>query len=502
MKRLLFLSVLGLLLFCGKLSAQTFYQLKYKDLDGNSITGLMYYVDGQASNLRLSFEIDGDSYYSSHDYLTEKSDEGEEDSYMVMASEDDDTPILIWLWDESETEAMQLVPYICFDEDDEPEDWVRAESFFEVPLRELTRDYLENFFGDDDDELFEAICVAHEENIESEREIIRGLGDGIDIFRVLYTAVTEAKGIETDVDAVMAETRSELYGQTGQGTADNTNRNDSQGSGNNTLNTNPSKTNLQNSSAVCNVNDKPVMHLFLVANTQVADIGQACKVDFNNITNEMRGVAQSLGIRVKEYDVTGNNYSKSDLVKQLSALKPAENDIVFFLYTGHGFRFDDQKDEFPMMALTTNDYQPLEGNYVALSDVYDAICKKGARLNIVLSDCCNSQIGERRPLQGNTLFSRGNNNFSRKRLAELFFNAKGSILSTAASPGEYSWCDTAGGMFTLSFIQSLRKEISAMNNSSVSWQSVVDNTLKSALLRSSNNAEAQNGLKKMQVVKL
>ena len=41
-----------------------------------------------------------------------------------------------------------------------------------------------------------------------------------------------------------------------------------------------------------------------------------------------------------------------------------------------------------------------------------------------------------------------------------------------------------------------------MNDSSVSWQSVVDNTLKSALLRSSNNAEAQNGLKKMQVVKL
>lgn len=184
MKRLLFLSVLGFLLFCGKLSAQTFYQLKYTDLDGNSITGLMYYVDGQASNLRLSFQVDGDSYYSSHDYLTEKSDEGEEDSYMIMACEDDDTPILIWLWDESETESMQLVPYICFDEDDEPEDWIRAESFFEVPLRELTRDYLENFFGDDDDELFEAICAAHEENIESEREIIRGLGDGIDIFRV------------------------------------------------------------------------------------------------------------------------------------------------------------------------------------------------------------------------------------------------------------------------------------------------------------------------------
>lgn len=500
MKRFLFISVLGLLLISGKLSAQTFYQLKYADKDGNSITGLMYYVDGQVSNLRLSFEVDGESYYSSHDYVTEKSDEGAEDSYMVMASEDDDTPILIWLWDENETEARQLVPYISFDEDDEVEDWIRAESFFEVPLRELTRDYLELFFGDDEDDLFEAICAAHDENIESEREIIKGLGDGIDIFRVLYTAVTEAKGVETDVEAVMAETREELYRQTGHGNAGNTNS--SQGNGNNTLDTNPSRTSLESGGAACSVNDKPVMHLFVMANTQVADIGQACKVDFNNITNEMRGIAQSLGIKVKEYDVAGEGYSKSNLLKQLSSLKPGKNDIVFFLYTGHGFRFDNQQDQFPMMALTTNDYQPLEGNYVALSDVYDEICKKGARLNIVLSDCCNSEIGERRPLQGNTLFSRGNNNFSRKRLAELFFNAKGSILSTAASPGEYSWCDTAGGMFTLSFIQSLRKEISAMNHSSVSWQSVVDNTLKSALLRSSNNAEAQNGLKKMQVVKL
>jgi len=152
-------------------------------------------------------------------------------------------------------------------------------------------------------------------------------------------------------------------------------------------------------------------------------------------------------------------------------------------------------------VLTTNDYEPIEGNYMALSDIYKTICGKGARLNIVLGDCCNSELEEQFPLNTNTLFSRGSNNFSRKRLQDLFFNSKGSILSTAASPGEYSWCDTSGGMFTVSFIQSLRKEISAMNTADVSWQSIVNNTINTARLRSRNNATTQNGLKKVAVSK-
>ncbi len=433
-----------LLIMSQSLASQTFYELIYNDQNGKEAHGLMFYVDDQNCHLRLWNYAGSEHTLNAYDYITAKADENDEANYTIMASDSDNSPILIWLWDEDESEERQLVPYISFDEDDEPEDWVRAESFVEIPLTLLKPSYLNQFYTDEED-FYKQVCEAHFEALQSERE----------------TAQEEA--VE-DIEAAEAE--------------------------------------VADKGSSMSISSRPVLHLFVVANTEVADIGSACRTDYNNITNEMQGITRSLGLPMKKYFVTGQNYSKAALRQQLASLKPKPNDIVFFLYTGHGFRFDNQKDVFPLMALTTNDYQPLDGNYVALSDVYNEICKKGARLNIVLSDCCNSKIGEVRPLQGNTLFSRGNNNFSRKRLADLFYNAKGSILSTAASPGEYSWCDAAGGMFTLSFIQSLRKEISAMNNRAVSWQSIVDNTLKTALSRSSNVAKAQNGLKKMQMSKI
>lgn len=456
--------------------AQTFYEIQYTDKQGYENYGLMFYTDEEDCTLYLRrHTAEGDNFsFRQLAYVSESNDKekGEEDDFLIMACEEDNTPILIWLWDKEESQEQQLVPYVTLDEDEEPENWLRAKSFVELDLQALTPEYLAQYL-DPDSDFSKQITEARNETLETEKAAdaekqtaIANLGDGTGIHDYIFTVVEEA---------CKPEARKQS----------------------------PQSGGMQNSvaGATCSVSDRPMMHLFIVANTEVADIGSACRVDYNNIRNEMNGIAQSIGIRVKEYDVTGAAYSKEGLQQQIASLRPAANDIVVFLYTGHGFRFDDQQDPYPMMALTSNDYQPLEGNYVALSDVYNTICKKGARLNIVLSDCCNSKVGERRPLEGNTLFSRGNNNFSRKRLTELFFNAKGSLLSTAASPGEYSWCDAAGGMFTLSFIQSLRREISAMNTGAVSWQSVVDNTLKTALQRSSNNAEAQNGLKKVAIAR-
>ncbi|ADV42710.1 caspase family protein [Bacteroides helcogenes] len=478
-----------LLAHCGGgLMAQTFYEVQYTDKQGYDNYGLMLYTDEENCTLYLRrHTTDGNDFtFRQLAYVSESNDKDEED-YLVMACEEDNTPIFIWLWDKEESEEQQLVPYVTLDEDEEPEDWLRAKSFVEAGLQALAPEYLEQFI-DPASDLFKQIIEARNEAMEGEKTAdterqaaIANLGDGTGIHNYILAAANEAEIQE-------AEKQNPQTGNAGAAASGNKQSGQTNGD-------------VKQSAAgsTCNVSDRPMMHLFIVANTEVADIGQACRVDYNNIRNEMKGIAQSIGIRVKEYDVTGAGYSKEGLQQQISSLRPSANDIVVFLYTGHGFRFDDQKDPYPMMALTNNDYQPLEGNYVALSDVYNAICKKGARLNIVLSDCCNSKLGERRPLEGNTLFSRGNNNFSRKRLTELFFNAKGSLLSTAASPGEYSWCDAAGGMFTLSFIQSLRREISAMSTGAVSWQSVVDNTLKNALQRSSNNAEAQNGLKKVAV---
>lgn len=196
------------------------------------------------------------------------------------------------------------------------------------------------------------------------------------------------------------------------------------------------------------------------------------------------------------YPVTGNDFSRDGVVAMLNKLRPASNDIVVFLYSGYGFRFDNQESRFPQMDLTTSSYQELGDNYLAMADVFDDIQNKGARLNIVMSDCCNTPIGEEAPIStGTTLYSRATSNFSLDRLRDLFLNTRGSILSTASSPGEPSVCDQSGGFYTIGFIRSLRKEISSTSSEPVSWLNVMDNTIEAAKKRSERDGDGQHGLR-------
>lgn len=465
------------------IKAQTFYEIEYTDKEDCLNRGLfIYYDEEDCTVIMRHHDADGDvASIDQWEYQSVK-DNADGVNYMIMACEEDGTPLFTWIWDKNETEEQQEIPYVVLDENDDTDEWIRASLFFEDNINYLTPEYLELFL-DPECELYQQMTAAYQEHIA-------GLDDGKDVYGIISQAVEASRGEEeNDVDAYTgASAVTQTTDDDEDATVDDETANTVTGKG---------RTGAWSISA-----NRPVMHLIVVANTDIYDIGQACSTDYKNIVSEMRGIAQSLGISLKEYSITGSNYSISNLKRQLKVLRPSSNDIVVFLYTGHGFRFTDQSDPYPMLALTTNDYQPLEGNYIAISDIYNTLCKKGARLNIVLGDCCNSELEEVQPLECNTLFSRGSNNFSLKRLQELFFKSEGSILSTAASPGEYSWCDSSGGMFTISFIQSLRKEISSLNKNAVSWQSVVNNTINSARRRSQNNATAQNGLKRVTVKKL
>ena len=50
------------------------------------------------------------------------------------------------------------------------------------------------------------------------------------------------------------------------------------------------------------------------------------------------------------------------------------------------------------MDLAPTAYDKATENYIPLSQVFSEITKRGGRLNIVLSDCCNSEVDETLPL--------------------------------------------------------------------------------------------------------
>lgn len=244
------------------------------------------------------------------------------------------------------------------------------------------------------------------------------------------------------------------------------------------------------------------LHLVAAANTNVSDIGQACKVDLRHVESEFRGIAKAVGMNYEEHIVAGDNYGKNQLASVIDNLEPGSNDVVVFVYSGHGFRFQDQTDYYPNMDMSSTSYDDAADNYVAFSDVYDAISKKGARLNIVLSDCCNSYVNAYRPIIcTNSLYSRSYNSFDVNKLRKLFLRSKGDLVATAASPGQYSWCGANGGFFLQSFIESLRDGVSVLSQEQPSWNDIVNEAISNAAWKSSSTdgTETQNGLKYVQV---
>ncbi|MEP6701055.1 MAG: hypothetical protein ABJA85_07060 [Bacteroidota bacterium] len=247
------------------------------------------------------------------------------------------------------------------------------------------------------------------------------------------------------------------------------------------------------------VNSKGSLHLVVVANTLIGDIGAGCAADRDKLDYEFSSIAGALGLGYRNYFVDGNNFNKTSLQNTLARVEPGKNDIVIFVYRGHGFRWNNQTDAYPMMDLRSSSYITMGQNTsLGLSDVYTTLNNKGARLNIVLADCCNNNIGINQMTATSFLNSQTDNKPDMVKLKKLFLSSHGNIISAAAREGEYSWSNPFGGFYTLSFIQAMKDKISYMNNSSSTWNDVIDYTVKLAKDKSSpalcSNCTLQSGV--------
>jgi hypothetical protein len=246
------------------------------------------------------------------------------------------------------------------------------------------------------------------------------------------------------------------------------------------------------------------LHLVLVANTLDPSIGTGCTTDETNLKNEFRQIADALGFSFQEYIIDGSAFSKEKVLATLNSLAPGSNDIVMFIYRGHGFRWKDQTDDWPRMDLRTSSYAEITNNSsMNLSEVYSVLKSKGARLNIILGDCCNSEVNASSVTANNFLTFQVDNNSDINKLKNLFLKSNGIILSSAAQKGEVSWNTAQGGLYSISFLQALREEISYLSNDVCNWDNILTKTITLARSKSTptfcSNCTLQNGIKNISV---
>lgn len=236
------------------------------------------------------------------------------------------------------------------------------------------------------------------------------------------------------------------------------------------------------------------LHVIMVSNSLIGDIGESCAADARVVVNEFDGIAESLGIKLEKYLINDKNFTKQNINKTIDNINPGKNDIVVFAYSGHGFRWSNQTDKYPYMALTYNNYQKLsQETSMGLSEVYNKLIKKGARLNLVFGDCCNSDIGVNQTVESNSLATRSNVSLKKEKLEKLFIKSKGNIMIAGASPGEFSYCNNTGGFFLTSFLQALHEEISYLRTDVADWDGLLSNTIKYTKSKAGN--KPQNPIK-------
>ena len=100
----------------------------------------------------------------------------------------------------------------------------------------------------------------------------------------------------------------------------------------------------------------------------------------------------------------------------------------------------------------------LDANSLNVQDIYDTIIKKGARFNLVLSDCCNNRVGVPKNTGTPTTKTKGIPRPNAANVRELFMNRKQpvSLLLTAASKDQKAVITPSfDSYFTYFFVQSL-----------------------------------------------
>lgn len=205
------------------------------------------------------------------------------------------------------------------------------------------------------------------------------------------------------------------------------------------------------------VTEDATFHALLIADTHDSSIGDSVKADLDKLTDRVKTYASESGMELVLKTLEGSQTNNSNIVSAVRALNPGKNDTVMFYFSGHGYRTQQKDSRWPMMYI--------KGGDLDLQWVIDELKKKNARLMLAFSDSCNNYIDRSLGPDRNLDVSRTETYYKR-----LFAQTKGAIYGSASSPGEYAWGGSAGGAFTLKFIDQIDREAS---RSDANWDDIV-----------------------------
>lgn len=207
-----------------------------------------------------------------------------------------------------------------------------------------------------------------------------------------------------------------------------------------------------------------------------ADIAGGCKQDAELAVDLFRGEAARLaGLNFSQIDLPFSQAAVQDFVDKFQC---NSNDVVIFLYSGHGFRYDDDGDEWPWPYMylcdRNSDKETLDCDF-DLEQVYDALVEKGPRMSITIGNSCNDPLENSDPDSDATPYVEDASQRQRFFRADLFSQFSGHIIASACSRNQSAYTNIDAGSY---FAVELFKSIAAALDSDKprSWEGIFNKT--------------------------
>jgi len=219
-------------------------------------------------------------------------------------------------------------------------------------------------------------------------------------------------------------------------------------------------------------------------------LSEGLTVDLKGINEELNLIKQNTKLDIRIHDFSGPNFNSKNLKTTISGLSCDKDDVIFFYYTGHGFRYSNQTDKWPVLAVGYNIFSIREAyvHGISLNEVISTLQSKNARLTICIVDCCNSDVTYIAPViqdfkgQVNLSFSIRNP----ERFKDLYEYSSGTIIASSSGPGQVSKCTRSlGSYFTSSFIE-VHKELTSISNNS-NWEDLIRKAKERTVRLAENN---------------
>ncbi len=244
------------------------------------------------------------------------------------------------------------------------------------------------------------------------------------------------------------------------------------------------------------------LHLVLVSNSNDGPLGTGFFANHRKLKSLFRDVASTCNMQFDFKEVVGDDFGKIKVESTVSNLHTGANDVIVFYYSGHGFRFADQTSVWPRIDLRDGMSQAASmSNSLNLDfDVYQPLAKKGARLTIVIGECCNTATGGTPTRSDPVIMSPGQNMLSAP-LVKALFNKEGNILIASSSPGQPSWYYVAsGGYFCNSLLDNFLNDVGFTgNNNQVTWNKIVDDAIRDTKTKVAYDKNMQDPLSYIEI---